>query len=89
MRDRAGRQSLATCGTTLESDPFETNPAQLPLAVQQLLRKLPLQERAPTALRFLADYELSDVAAACDVSLPTVKRRLASARRRLRRHVQG
>ena len=87
MRDRAARQVFVSRGEPVQHDPFETGPAQLPLAVRQLLSKLPVKERAATALRFVADYELNEVAAVCQVSIPTVERRLASARRRLRRHV--
>jgi RNA polymerase sigma-70 factor (ECF subfamily) len=48
----------------------------------ELLGHLPLGQRAPLSLRFLAEMELSEVAAACRLSVPTVKRRLAAARRK-------
>jgi RNA polymerase sigma-70 factor (ECF subfamily) len=52
------------------------------VAVSELLGHLPLDQRVPLALRFLAEMELAEVAAACRLSVPTVKRRLAAARRR-------
>lgn len=85
VRDRAALQLLSVYGD--RAQPFKSSPAELPFAIEQLLGTLPVEERAPAALRYLADYELSDVAAACHVSVPTVKRRLASAKRRLQRHV--
>jgi RNA polymerase sigma-70 factor, ECF subfamily len=52
------------------------------LAASELLAHLPLDQRVPLALRFLMEMELAEVAAACRLSIPTVKRRLAAARRR-------
>lgn len=51
-------------------------------AIHVLLDQLPVAERIVFALRFLDGQELSDVALACDVSVATVKRRLASAEAR-------
>jgi RNA polymerase sigma-70 factor (ECF subfamily) len=50
-----------------------------------VLDRMPLRERVPFALRFIDEMELSEVATACDVSLATVKRRLAKARGRFER----
>jgi len=47
-----------------------------------LLDELPIDERIVFALRFIEGMELAEVAAACDVSLATVKRRLQRAERR-------
>lgn len=43
---------------------------------------LPTKERIPFTLRYIAEMDLVEVAAACDVSLATIKRRLEKARRR-------
>jgi RNA polymerase sigma-70 factor (ECF subfamily) len=43
---------------------------------------MPVDLRIPFALRFVDGMELRDVAEACDCSLATVKRRLASAEKR-------
>lgn len=51
-------------------------------AIRALIDQLPIAERIVFALRFLDGQELSDVALACDVSVATVKRRLASAEAR-------
>ena len=47
-----------------------------------LLDELPVDERIVFALRFIDGMELAEVAAACQVSLATVKRRLQRAERR-------
>jgi RNA polymerase sigma-70 factor (ECF subfamily) len=44
-----------------------------------LLDELPVDERVAFALRFIGGMELTEVAAACSVSLATIKRRLARA----------
>jgi RNA polymerase sigma-70 factor (ECF subfamily) len=46
------------------------------------LSKLPPDERIVFALRFVAEMELTEVAAACQVSLATIKRRLEKAQSR-------
>lgn len=53
--------------------------------VRRLLERLPVDERIAFALRFLDDMELTEVASACEVSLATIKRRLARARERFER----
>jgi RNA polymerase sigma-70 factor, ECF subfamily len=45
----------------------------------RLLDTLPQDERLAFSLRFVAEMELTEVAAACGVSLATIKRRLARA----------
>jgi RNA polymerase sigma-70 factor (ECF subfamily) len=47
-----------------------------------LLDELPVDERIAFALRFIDGMELGEIAAACQVSLATVKRRLQRAERR-------
>ncbi|HVR18093.1 MAG TPA: sigma-70 family RNA polymerase sigma factor [Polyangiaceae bacterium] len=51
-------------------------------AVYDVLRQLPADESIAFALRYIEGMDLSEVAAACDVSLATVKRRLARAETR-------
>ncbi len=50
----------------------------------QVLDRLPDDERMAFALRFISEMELTEVAAACGVSLATIKRRLNSAETRFR-----
>src|SRR5690606_34803960 len=54
-------------------------------ATYRVLGALPVDERIPFALRFIEGMELGEVALACEVSLATVKRRLASAQKELDR----
>jgi RNA polymerase sigma-70 factor, ECF subfamily len=51
-------------------------------ATYLVLERLPADLRIPFALRFVQGMELSDVAAACGVSLATIKRRLNRAEKR-------
>ena len=46
------------------------------IATYAVLDKLPVDERIAFALRFIDGMELTDVAAACETSLATIKRRL-------------
>lgn len=55
--------------------------------VEAVVRRLPAQERAAFVLRYVEGYELTEVAAACGVSLATIKRQLASAQRRVQQQV--
>lgn len=48
-------------------------------AAWRVLDRLPADERLAFALRFVQGMELGDVALACDVSLATIKRRIARA----------
>ena len=48
-------------------------------ATYRVLSKMPTDERIPFALRHIDQMELTEVAAACDVSLATIKRRLSAA----------
>jgi RNA polymerase sigma-70 factor (ECF subfamily) len=50
--------------------------------VYEVLRELPADENIAFALRFIEGMELTEVAAACDVSLATIKRRLSRAEQR-------
>ncbi|HEY6729101.1 MAG TPA: RNA polymerase sigma factor [Polyangiaceae bacterium] len=51
-------------------------------AIHALLDRLPVAERVAFALRYLEGLELTEVAEACEVSLATIKRRLARAEAR-------
>ena len=51
-------------------------------AVYGVLADLPADDRIAFALRFIDGMELVEVADACEVSLTTIKRRLARAERR-------
>lgn len=58
--------------------------AKLDLVLQQLASR----ERFAWILRYVEGYRLDEVAHACECSLATAKRRIASADRRVRKHVQ-
>ncbi|MET0413283.1 MAG: sigma-70 family RNA polymerase sigma factor [Polyangiaceae bacterium] len=51
-------------------------------ATYRVLGHLGVDERIPFALRFIEGMDLLEVAGACQVSLATIKRRLASARKK-------
>ena len=51
-------------------------------AVYRIFDRMPEDERLPFALRVLEGMSLEEAAAACDMSLATVRRRLARAERR-------
>jgi RNA polymerase sigma-70 factor (ECF subfamily) len=51
-------------------------------AMYRVLDVLPTEERMVFTLRFMSELELTEVAAACSVSLATIKRRLARAEAR-------
>lgn len=51
-------------------------------ATYRVLSRLNVDERIPFALRFIEGMDLLEVAGACQVSLATTKRRLASARKK-------
>lgn len=50
--------------------------------VYQILERMPVDERLPFTLRMLEGLDLDATAAACQMSLPTVRRRLIRAERR-------
>ena len=61
-------------------------------AVYAILREMPAEERIPFALRRVDGMALGEVAAACGVSLATIKRRIRRAEERFRtetRHHPG
>lgn len=68
-----------------ENHPSVAPQAELSEAVRaayDLLGTLPADERIAFALRFIDGMELTDVAAACDVSLSTIKRRVLRAQKK-------
>jgi RNA polymerase sigma-70 factor (ECF subfamily) len=87
MRSRSLAELLARLPDTRAH--LDHHASEASLVVSQLLGRLPAGQRAPFELRFLAEMELSEVAASCELSLPTVKRRLTAARRRLDRLHDG
>ena len=58
-------------------------------AVYGTLASLPVELRLPLTLRWVEDLPLAQVAAACNVSLATVKRRLTRAGQRFAKVAQG
>lgn len=69
--------------------PQAEEPVESPVGPREALRRvyavleeLPADERVPFALRFLDEMPLEEVAAACGVSLATVKRRLSRAEKK-------
>ncbi len=61
--------------------PFDADGRAAVKRVYELLDHLPPDERIPLSLRYLEEMELTEVAAACCVSLATIKRRLVRAER--------
>jgi len=57
--------------------------------IDRALARLPLKLRAPWVLRHVVGCGLEDVAAACECSLATVKRRIAEAEARVDEHLGG
>jgi RNA polymerase sigma-70 factor (ECF subfamily) len=63
-------------------DVLPTDATEALTRTYRALAKLPPDERIVFALRFVAEMELTEVAAACQVSLATIKRRLERAQDR-------
>jgi RNA polymerase sigma-70 factor (ECF subfamily) len=68
------------------SNPHDRQPVD---ELYEALDRLPVKLRVPWVLSRIADESLSDVAAACDASLATVKRRIAEAEERLKRRLDA
>lgn len=60
-------------------DGHDENGSEELVAVYRILGAMQADERIAFALRFIEGMELKEIAAACDVSLATIKRRLARA----------
>jgi RNA polymerase sigma-70 factor (ECF subfamily) len=66
----------------LEHHPTDFEASQALRSAYRVLGQLSPDDRIAFALRFIDGMELTEVAEACDVSLATIKRRLARARQR-------
>jgi RNA polymerase sigma-70 factor, ECF subfamily len=86
LRRRRRRQWLVfRRSEDLPDVPIDVLPSDATEALTRTYRalaKLPPDERIVFALRFVAEMELTEVAAACQVSLATIKRRLDKAQTR-------
>ncbi|MCE7981950.1 MAG: sigma-70 family RNA polymerase sigma factor [Caldilinea sp. CFX5] len=65
-----------------------TAAAELRQVVQDAIRALPAHERPVVLLYYLADYSQQEIAELLGVSVPAIKNRLYSARKRLRERLQ-
>lgn len=54
-----------------------------------MLESLPLEERLAWSLRHVEGHALEEVAAACDCSLATAKRRIAAAEANVRARIRA
>jgi RNA polymerase sigma-70 factor (ECF subfamily) len=54
--------------------------------LRQAVETLPTAERLPMALHYFAGRRLADIAELCDLPVSTVKKRMRTARRRIRQH---
>jgi RNA polymerase sigma-70 factor (ECF subfamily) len=89
LRGRSRRKWIRRFVDTAEEDRYEPAFSGVALedrlaakAVFTILAELPTDDRIAFALRFIDGLELTEVADACQVSLTTIKRRLARAERR-------
>ncbi|HEX2876320.1 MAG TPA: sigma-70 family RNA polymerase sigma factor [Polyangiaceae bacterium] len=89
LRSRSRRNWLRRFVDSAEEERYEPSAVafapearQALRAVYRVLDVLPADERIAFALRFVDGMELTEVAAACDVSLATIKRRLVRSERR-------
>lgn len=89
LRSRSRRKWLRRFVDSAEEERYEPSAVafapearQALRAVYRVLDVLPADERIAFALRFVDGMELTEVAAACDVSLATIKRRLVRSEKR-------
>ncbi len=89
LRGRSRRAWLRRFVDSAEEDRYEPAASALDVEGRRALRafytvlgRLPADERIAFALRFVDGMELTEVAAACQVSLATIKRRLSRAESR-------
>ena len=89
LRSRARRSWLRRFSDSAEDEQHEPAAPGVDVegrralhGVYSALSKLPADERIAFALRFIDGMDLTEVAAACSVSLATIKRRLSRAERR-------
>lgn len=79
-----GRRGVALAHE-LASEPLDPADATIVVAVRELLAVLSPAERVAVVLKFVEQLSLEEVAEAMDVSVSTVRRRLADARARMAR----
>ncbi len=87
LRKRRRRAFLSACFAELSakiSDPRDRQPAD---ELYEALADLPVEIRVPWTLARVEELTLPEVAAACEVSLATIKRRIALADERLQRRL--
>jgi RNA polymerase sigma-70 factor, ECF subfamily len=86
IRSKRRRRLIALFGfDAVPEVAFSSVPAEINDALRAsygVLERMSADERIAFALRYMEGMELTEVAAACGVSLATIKRRLASARQR-------
>jgi RNA polymerase sigma-70 factor (ECF subfamily) len=88
LRKRRRRAFLAACLAEFSakaSNPRDREPVD---ELYEALDRLPPDLRLPWALARIEQLGLDEIARACDVSLATVKRRIALAEERLRRRLE-
>ena len=84
-RKRRWRWIMFVPPESLPDIPVQQSDSDTRMAVRatyRVLDTLPTDERIAFSMRFIAEMELTEVAAACRVSLATIKRRLARAETR-------
>lgn len=90
-RKRLPLVDLATANgaaTTTPATSMATTTADLQRVVHDAIRALPAHERPVVLLYYLADYSQQEIAQLLGVSVPAIKNRLYSARKRLRERIQ-
>lgn len=70
-------------------DPHDAAAAEIARHLYRALDKMELSSRTAFVLRFVHGCELAEVAAACDCSVATIKRKLARAEMRFSKLVEG
>ena len=88
VRDRIQRRALVerlTFSVTGQRAHLDHVASEASAVAHELVEYLPQTQLVPLTLRAVESMKLSEVAVACRVSIPTVKRRLAAARRRFTR----
>jgi RNA polymerase sigma-70 factor, ECF subfamily len=83
-----GQDPAAVLAEQVSHDAGPEQRAELAL-IDRALARMPLRLRTPWVLRHVIGCPLEDVAAACECSLATVKRRIADAEARMRAHLEG
>ncbi len=81
-----GEDPIAALEGQASSDASPEQRAELAL-IDRALSRMPMKLRTPWVLRHVVGCQLDDVAAICECSLATIKRRLADAEGIVRRHL--